>query len=53
MLSVCPFASAYRRQLVGFERANSVLWKWGPDLPYRVSVYDPSSRLPKDQGSWS
>lgn len=33
--------------------ANLVLWKWGPDLPSRVTVYDPSGRLPKNQTSWS
>jgi RES domain-containing protein len=32
---------------------NVVLWKWGPDLPHRVLVHDPSGRLPKDQLSWS
>lgn len=32
---------------------NLVLWKWGPDLPHRVIVNDPSGRLPKDQLSWS
>ncbi|MQX99023.1 RES domain-containing protein [Sinorhizobium medicae] len=32
---------------------NLVLWKWGPDLPHRVDVHDPSGRLPKDQLSWS
>ena len=32
--------------------ANIVLWKWGPDLPHRVIVHDPSGRLPKDQLSW-
>ena len=31
---------------------NLVLWNWGPDLPHRVSVFDPSGRLPKDQLSW-
>jgi RES domain-containing protein len=31
---------------------NLVLWKWGADLPYRVTVYDPSSRLSHDQSSW-
>jgi RES domain-containing protein len=31
---------------------NVVLWKWGPDLPHRVLVHDPSGRLPKDQLSW-
>ncbi|CAN5627397.1 RES family NAD+ phosphorylase [soil metagenome] len=32
--------------------ANLVLWKWGPDLPHRVTVHDPSGRLPKDPLSW-
>ncbi|KPF78854.1 hypothetical protein IP88_03080 [alpha proteobacterium AAP81b] len=32
---------------------NLVLWRWGPDLPHRVMVYDPTDRLPKDQRSWS
>ena len=31
---------------------NLVLWKWGPDLPHRVTAYDPSGRLPKNQLSW-
>lgn len=31
---------------------NLVLWKWGPDLPHKVEVYDPSGRLPRDQLSW-
>jgi len=31
---------------------NLVLWKWGPKLPHRVQVYDPSGRLPKNQLSW-
>jgi len=31
---------------------NLVLWKWGKSRPHRVSVYDPSGRLPKDQLSW-
>ncbi|MDQ6436156.1 RES domain-containing protein [Mesorhizobium sp. LHD-90] len=31
---------------------NLVLWKWGPDLPWRVRVHDPSGRLPKDMLSW-
>ncbi|QGM47205.1 RES family NAD+ phosphorylase [Methylocystis heyeri] len=31
---------------------NLVLWKWGPALPHKVSVFDPSGRLPKDQLSW-
>ena len=32
---------------------NVVLWDWGPDLPHRVEVFDPSGRLPKNQLSWS
>lgn len=32
---------------------NLVLWRWGPDLPHRVTVHDPSGRLPKDASSWS
>lgn len=31
---------------------NLVLWNWGPDLPHKVTVFDPSGRLPKDQLSW-
>ena len=32
---------------------NLVLWKWGPNLPHQVNVYDPHQRLPKDQRSWA
>ncbi|HMB46658.1 MAG TPA: RES domain-containing protein [Afifellaceae bacterium] len=32
---------------------NLVLWDWGPDLPSRVAVYDPSGRLPKNALSWA
>jgi RES domain-containing protein len=31
---------------------NLILWRWGPDLPTRVTVFDPIERLPKDQLSW-
>ena len=31
---------------------NLVLWRWGPDLPTRVNVFDPAGRLPRDQTSW-
>ena len=31
---------------------NLVLWKWGRDLPWRVTAHDPSGRLPKNQLSW-
>lgn len=36
----------------GPDSHNLVLWRWGPDLPHRVSVHDPSGRLPKSQLSW-
>ncbi len=32
---------------------NLVLWDWTSDLPHRVEVFDPSSRLPRDQLSWT
>lgn len=32
---------------------NLVLWRWGHDLPHKVTVYDPSGRLPKNQTSWT
>jgi RES domain-containing protein len=31
---------------------NLVLWKWGPDLPHRVTVHDPDRRLPRSRASW-
>jgi RES domain-containing protein len=31
---------------------NLVLWRWGELLPHRITVYDPSGRLPKNQLSW-
>lgn len=31
---------------------NLVLWLWGPDLPHKVNVHDPSGRLPQNQLSW-
>ena len=31
---------------------NAVLWKWGGKRPHRVTVFDPSGRLPTDQSSW-
>ena len=34
------------------DNQNLVLWQWGPDLPHRVTVYDPSGRLPENQLSW-
>jgi RES domain-containing protein len=35
------------------DMANLVLWTWGPDLPHKVEVHDPSGRLPKNALSWS
>ncbi len=32
---------------------NLVLWRWGPDRPHKVTVYDPSGKLPKNQLSWT
>ena len=37
----------------GPTNCNLILWRWGPDLPTQVSVFDPSGRLPKNQLSWS
>jgi len=31
---------------------NLVLWRWGPALPHKVMVYDPTGKLPKNQLSW-
>ena len=31
---------------------NLVLWKWSAKPPHKVSVFDPSGRLPRDQLSW-
>jgi RES domain-containing protein len=32
---------------------NLVLWSWSDSLPHKVTVFDPSGKLPKDQLSWS
>lgn len=32
---------------------NLVLWRWGPDLPHKVTVYDPTGKLPKNRLSWT
>lgn len=37
----------------GADDFNLILWRWGPKLPTKVTVFDPSGRLPKDQLSWS
>lgn len=34
------------------DAANLVLWRWGAALPYKVTVFDPTGRLPIDQSSW-
>jgi RES domain-containing protein len=34
------------------DQSNLVLWTWGPDLPRKVQVHDPSGRLPKNMLSW-
>ena len=44
---VPSFATAARAGMT-----NIVLWTWGPDLPHKVTVHDPSGRLPKNQLSW-
>jgi len=31
---------------------NLVLWKWSATRPHKVTVHDPSKRLPSDQLSW-
>ena len=36
----------------GPDDRNLVLWRWGPAPPHRVTVYDPSGRLPRNQLSW-
>jgi RES domain-containing protein len=32
---------------------NVVLWRWGPNLPHKVTAYDPTAKLPKTQLSWT
>jgi RES domain-containing protein len=32
---------------------NLVLWKWGPKRPHQVTAYDPTTKLPKNQLSWT
>jgi RES domain-containing protein len=32
---------------------NLVLWRWGPDLPHKVEVHDPTGLLPRNQLSWA
>lgn len=35
------------------DQINLVLWRWGPDRPSKVRIFDPEGRLPKDQSSWT
>jgi RES domain-containing protein len=37
----------------GGDDYNLVLWRWRPDLPHKVDVYDPTGKLPKNELSWS
>ena len=32
--------------------ANLALWRWSDRLPHKVTVFDPSGRLPKNQLLW-
>ncbi|TCH96737.1 hypothetical protein EJV46_19365 [Roseococcus sp. SYP-B2431] len=34
------------------EMTNLVLWRWGPEPPHKVTVHDPSGRLPRNDLSW-
>ena len=36
----------------GSSVTNLVLWRWGTDMPHKVTVIDPAGRLPKNQKSW-
>ena len=36
----------------GPEDVNLVLWRWGKDLPTRVTLFDPDKRLPRNRKSW-
>jgi len=31
---------------------NLVLWRWGPALPHKATIFDPEGRLPRDDSSW-
>ena len=35
------------------DAANLVLWRWGKELPHKVTVHDPGGKLPKDGASWA
>jgi RES domain-containing protein len=34
------------------EDLNLVFWHWTKRRPHRVTVFDPSQRLPRDASSW-
>lgn len=34
------------------DAANLVLWRWAPEPPHKVTVHDPSGRLPRNDLSW-
>jgi RES domain-containing protein len=34
------------------DMSNLVLWKWGSELPLKVEVFDPNSKLPRNSSSW-
>jgi len=36
----------------GATARNLVLWRWGDALPYKVTIFDPQGRLPRDDSSW-
>jgi len=37
----------------GPDDMNLVLWKWTKRRPYKVTLFDPDHRIPKDASSWS
>ncbi|NNK09583.1 MAG: RES domain-containing protein [Myxococcales bacterium] len=37
----------------GPDDINLVLWKWTKRRPYKVTLFDPEHRLPRDASSWS
>jgi RES domain-containing protein len=43
---------SFAREADPLRHHNLVLWTWGPTLPHRVEVIDPSGRLPKNSESW-
>ncbi len=34
------------------KNCNLILWRWSGAIPTKVTLFDPSGRLPKDQSSW-